>query len=114
MKRARNLYSRLAEPENLREAFRKAARGRRAEPEVLAFSQDLTANLERMADQFRRRKYRLGDYHFFVIRDPKVRTICAASFPERVFHHAVMNVCLTGPLPGRLTWAIGYSLATCG
>ena len=59
----------------------------------MAFRQDLTANLERMDDQFRQRKYNLGDYHFFVIRDPKLRTICAASFPERVFHHAVMNVC---------------------
>lgn len=25
--------------------------------------------------------------------DPKPRSICAASFPERVLHHAVMNVC---------------------
>ena len=31
--------------------------------------------------------------HFFVVRDPKVRTICAASFPERVLHHAIMNIC---------------------
>ena len=83
----------MAEPENLREAFRKAARGRRGQPEVIAFRQDLTANLERLRNQFLRRKYVLGDYHFFIIRDPKVRTICAASFPERVFHHAVMNVC---------------------
>ena len=95
MKRIKNLYPRLAKDENLREAFRKAARGRRMEPEVLAFGQNLTVNLERMGDQFRQRKYDLGDYHFFVIRDPKVRSICAASFPERVFHHAVMNVCET-------------------
>ena len=30
---------------------------------------------------------------FFTVRDPKVRNICAASFPERVLHHAVMNLC---------------------
>ncbi len=34
-----------------------------------------------------------GDYHFFTVHDPKERVICAASFPERVLHHAIMNVC---------------------
>ena len=36
---------------------------------------------------------RVGDYHLFQVFDPKERTICAASFRERVLHHAVMNVC---------------------
>jgi hypothetical protein len=35
----------------------------------------------------------VGDYHTFTIHDPKERTICAASFRERVLHHALMNVC---------------------
>jgi hypothetical protein len=35
----------------------------------------------------------VGHYRFFQIRDPKTRSICAASFPERVLHHAIMNVC---------------------
>ena len=35
----------------------------------------------------------IGDYHYFKIHDPKERLICAASFSERVLHHAVMNVC---------------------
>ena len=35
----------------------------------------------------------VGAYHFFTIYDPKERQICAASFPERVLHHALMNVC---------------------
>ncbi len=30
---------------------------------------------------------------YFTIHDPKERTICAASFRERVLHQAVMNVC---------------------
>ena len=37
----------------------------------------------------------VGEYHYFRIYDPKERLICAASFRERVLHHAVMNVCDT-------------------
>jgi hypothetical protein len=42
---------------------------------------------------YRNKEFYIGNYHFFEIRDPKVRTICASSFPERVLHHAVINVC---------------------
>lgn len=35
----------------------------------------------------------MGHYHYFMIHDPKERLICAASFPERVLHHALMNIC---------------------
>ncbi|MEA3391772.1 MAG: RNA-directed DNA polymerase, partial [Candidatus Marinimicrobia bacterium] len=35
----------------------------------------------------------IGHYHYFTIHDPKERVICAASFPERVLHHAIMNIC---------------------
>jgi len=35
----------------------------------------------------------VGNYHYFTIYDPKERTICAASFAERVLHHAIMNIC---------------------
>jgi len=35
----------------------------------------------------------VGDYNFFTIFEPKERLICAASFPERVLHHAIINIC---------------------
>jgi retron-type reverse transcriptase len=35
----------------------------------------------------------VGNYHYFTIHDPKERTICAATFTERVLHHAIMNIC---------------------
>lgn len=37
--------------------------------------------------------FRFGQYHFFTVYDPKRRTICAASFPERVVFHAMMRIC---------------------
>jgi hypothetical protein len=35
----------------------------------------------------------VGDYHYFKVQDPKERLICAATFRERVLHHALMTVC---------------------
>jgi retron-type reverse transcriptase len=93
MKTAKNLYPRLSSPENLREAFNKAARGRSADAEVVAFRRNFDANIETLRQQLLGKRFALGRYHFFTIRDPKVRTICAAAFPERVLHHAIMNVC---------------------
>ncbi len=46
-----------------------------------------------LRDQLLRKEPDIGHYHFFVVRDPKTRSICAAAFPERVLHHAVMNIC---------------------
>lgn len=93
MKRIGNLYARIAEPENLRLAFLKAVRGKRGKAEVLAYAESLNANLEILRSQLLSGRLDVGHYHFFTVYDPKERIICAASFPERVLHHAIMNVC---------------------
>jgi hypothetical protein len=94
VKRAKKLYPLIAASDNLYEAFRKAARGRRDTPAAAAaFRADFDANIRRLRAQLLNKEFDLGNYHFFEIRDPKVRTICASSFPERVLHHAVINVC---------------------
>ncbi len=93
MRRTNNLYSLISTHENLREAFRKAARGKRDRKEVIAFQADFDANIQRIRDQLLENEPDIGHYHFFTVRDPKVRTICAASFPERVLHHGIINIC---------------------
>ena len=93
MKRVSRLYNLIPTQENLRKAFRKAAKGKRHKRSVIDFVNDFDANIERLQDQLHKGKPNIGHYRFFTVRDPKVRTICAASFPERVLHHAVMNVC---------------------
>lgn len=93
MKRVANLYPRIPEPDNLRLAFVKAARGKRGRPDVVAFSARFDANIETLRRQILARQPDIGHYRFFRVRDPKPRDICAAAFPERVLHHAVMNVC---------------------
>jgi len=93
LKRAGDLYERICEPENLRLAFIKSIRGKRGKAEVVAYSTNLDANLRLLREQLLAERVDAGHYHFFTVHDPKERVICAASFPERVLHHAIMNVC---------------------
>ncbi len=93
MKRAGNLLERIAEPENLRQAFLKAVRGKRGKVEAIEYAARLDENLRRLRGQILSGALDVGHYHFFTVHEPKERTICAASFPERVLQHALMNVC---------------------
>ena len=51
MKRAGNLIERIADADNLRLAFWKASKGKRAKAEVLAFRADLDAQLRRLGEE---------------------------------------------------------------
>jgi len=79
--------------ENLREAFLKAARGKTGKREVVKFRADLQKNLLSLRESLLSGDACIGNYHYFKVYDPKERVICAAAFPERVLHHAIMNVC---------------------
>jgi hypothetical protein len=93
MKRVGNLMADIAAVDNLRLAFWKAAKGKQGKADCRRFAADLEANLERLAMGLLSGCVQVGDYHYFRIHDPKERLICAASFRERVLHHALMNVC---------------------
>lgn len=93
MKRAKGLYDQIWIYENLLSAFRKAAKGKQARPEVMAFRARLDDQLAQLARDLKNHDLDIGHYRFFKVWDPKPREICAASFPERVLHHAVMNLC---------------------
>ena len=93
MKRVGNLWPAVVARENLVDAFHKAAKGKRGKIEVRRFSQNLDAELVRLRGQLMDRSFDTGHFHVFKVFDPKERTIHAARFPERVFHHALMNVC---------------------
>jgi retron-type reverse transcriptase len=93
MKRAGILYPRITEPDNLRLAFLKAGKGKQDRAEVIAFRSNLGENLDKIRRQLLEHSPDIGHYRFFEVHDPKKRRICAASFPERVLHHAVMNIC---------------------
>ncbi|MCP5526901.1 MAG: group II intron reverse transcriptase domain-containing protein [Verrucomicrobiales bacterium] len=93
MKRSANLMKQIAARDNLCWAAWRAGRGKRQRPEVRAFMGRLTDELAALQTGLNTGAIELGDYHYFTIHDPKERRICAASFRERVLHHAVMRIC---------------------
>lgn len=93
MKRPGYLIEPIADMANLELAYHKAQRGKSAKAEVLAFGNNLRANLKRLQAQILSGEVEIGGYHYFTVYDPKERQICAAPFPQRVLHHALMNVC---------------------
>lgn len=93
MKRANHLIEQIVDPDNLRLACWKAAKGKRYSQEVLSYQQDLDNNILLLRSQVLSVQIDVGNYHYFKIYDPKERNICASAFREQVLHHALMNVC---------------------
>jgi len=91
-----NLYPQITSFSTLLAAFRKAGKGKRYRLDVLAFSANLEAELFRLQDEMRSFTYSPGPYRQFTIREPKPRLVSAASFRDRVVHHALIAV--IGPL----------------
>ena len=93
MKRANKLFDKIVERDNLSLAVSKASRGKRHRSEVQDFMRNLNANMNDIRVRIVQENYPFGNYHQFMIFDPKQRLITAPSFAERVVHHAIMNVC---------------------
>ena len=92
MRRDRHLFDRVVDFGALCEAARRAAKGKRRQPEVARFLMDLEPEVLRLARELSDGSWRPGSYRVFHVRDPKPRTICAAPFRDRVVHHALCAV----------------------
>ncbi|MGL4993039.1 MAG: reverse transcriptase domain-containing protein [Bacteroidales bacterium] len=93
MKRVGYLFEQIADVDNLHLAFYKAARRKQDKKDVQFFKDNLEDNIYKMSRDITSGNISIGNYTYFKIFDPKLRTICAASFNERVLHHAIMNIC---------------------
>jgi len=93
MKRAGNLIEKIADCDNLYLAYYKASKGKKAKKEVIDYERDLQFHILSLREQILSGDISVGSYRYFKIYDPKERLICAASFPERVLHHAILNIC---------------------
>lgn len=93
MKRIGYLFDRIADPENIRLAFYKAQRGKGGKRAVVEFRRNLDENLAEIRGSLLSGDFKLGNYTYFPVFDPKERMICAAAFRERVMQHAVINIC---------------------
>lgn len=80
MKRAGHLLERIAEPENLREAFLRAARAKSGRADVLAYRENLSEQMATLREQILSEKVPFGGYRQFQVFDPKERLITVAPF----------------------------------
>lgn len=86
------MFTQLASWPNLLLAYRKAAKGKRGQPNVAVFEHRLEDNLLQLQRELHAHTYRPGPYVNFYIHDPKRRLISAAPFRDRVIHHALCNL----------------------
>lgn len=93
MRRELALFCRIPEWGNLQEALLRTMRGKRGSAGAGEFLANHPAGLEAVAERLRRGDGPLGNFREFTIHDPKKRRISAPCFPDRVLHHAMINVC---------------------
>ena len=87
-----HLYAKIASFENLHQAWRKAAKGKRGCPAAASFEVNLADELIRLQQELITQTWQPGEYYSFTIRDPKKRLVSAAPFRDRVVHHALCNI----------------------
>lgn len=92
MRRAGNLIERIAQTDNLLLAFWKASRGKRHQPAVVRFRENLDQELPALRERLLSGSLLWGPYHKFTIRDPKERLICEPPFRDQVAQHALLNI----------------------
>jgi len=93
MKRTGYLIEQIADINNLHLAFYKTRKGKEFNAEVIEFRKNFDKNIKKLHNEIISGNVNVGNYHYFKVYDPKERLICAASFDERVLHHAIINVC---------------------
>jgi len=93
MRRKGYIFEQIIDPDNLRQAFWNAKKGKSTKKDIISFTKNFDFNLLQIYNQLFGGTFRFGKYNYFTIYDPKERVICAADFRERLIHHAIMNIC---------------------
>ena len=83
--------SHIADWDNLFQAWRQAAKGKRSKQSAATFEHKLADELLEIQTQLLNGAYQPGEYTHFYIHEPKCRKISAAPFRDRVVHHALCN-----------------------
>ncbi|MES9901356.1 MAG: reverse transcriptase/maturase family protein [Sedimenticola sp.] len=91
MRRHGNLFDAVVSFENLHLAACKARKGKRYKADVAHYFADLENKLIRLQGSLKAMEWQPGPYRTFEIREPKRRLISAASFSDRIVHHAICN-----------------------
>lgn len=92
MKRHGYLYEKIISIENLKEADRKAQRGKKKQFGVKKHNKNREQNILKLHEMLKNKTYKTSEYSVMVIFEPKRREISRLEyFPNRIVHHAIMN-----------------------
>lgn len=92
-KKYRNLFDKIVDIQNLRDAYKKALKGgNRYSSGHLKFKENLEANLYILQQKMINETYKIGEYYSFLVYEPKKRIINSLPFRDRVVQHAINNV----------------------
>ena len=93
MKRKSDLISQVAGLENLQLADVKAQKGKANQYGVRLHNANREANIQALHEMLTKKTYRTSQYSTFKVYEPKEREVFRLPyFPDRILHHAVMNV----------------------
>lgn len=93
MKRFGNLYNTVCSVENLQLADYHASKGKTRQSGVRNHAKNRDANIQKLHEMLVSKTFETSEYDTFTIFEPKERVISRLPyFPDRIVHHAIMNV----------------------
>jgi RNA-directed DNA polymerase len=93
MKRLNNLYQQICGLDNLRLADAKARKGKGWQYGILLHDKNREENILQLQQMLLNKTYTTSAYTTFKVFEPKERTVYRLPyFPDRIAHHAVMNI----------------------
>lgn len=93
MKRIKNLFEKITTVENLMIADKKAQKGKSKTHGVVIHNRNRESNILKLHDMLISKTYKTSEYDIFKVWEPKERDVYRLPyFPDRICHHAVMNV----------------------
>jgi len=93
MKRIGNLYEKICSIENLNLADTIARKGKKKQYGIQVHDRNREANILQLHQSLLNKTFRTSEYTTFKVFEPKEREVFRLPyFPDRILHHAVMNV----------------------
>lgn len=86
------MYSQISSFHNLLKSYYKARRNKRYRRRLQKIELDFENRLLNISFYLKNKTYQTGQYHRFIVFEPKRRRISAPAFIDRIVHHAIMSV----------------------
>ena len=94
MKRKGNLYNNICDISNIYNVYKDLRKSVNNKKEVLDFEIGLHSNICNLSKELYNKKYTVGRYNIFLIREPKYRLIMSERFKDKLINHLVSRYIL--------------------